>query len=738
MAKQKTHNVSNHAPAQPKHALSLLIVFCIPVLLYLQTVSFGFTQFDDDRIITNNYSFLSDVKNIPQAFTTSAFIEKTGPLYRPLQTVSYIVDAHIGTNNHPWMFHLSNVLLLGCIACALFMLLMQFLIPPMSALFGTVLFCVHPLFVSAVPWIPARGDLLLALFSLLSFVFLIEYLHKQKPTVLFYHLITFTIALFCKETAAVLPLLFISYYLCFSEVKPVDSKQVFTVIMYILSGALWFWLRFRSIDIVSNKDDVFGLPALVSNIRTIPESLAVFFLPFPTAPIPSFSVVKTITGLVIIGILSFFFFKNKERTIKEKLFCIAWFALLMFPPMLFKGNFIDYLQHRFFLPLIGILLLLLFMFPQKWLQKGDSKMTWILVVIIVLLSSLSFVQSRSYANPLAFYNAAVSQNDQSALAHSNRAVIKSNNGDNQGALDDYNYVITNHPKDYYAYYNRGVLKLSMGDKRGAIADFDCAIVIRPNYSDPYFGKGNAHNDCADFNAAIDDFTKAIAVNPNCAQAYNNRGNAKNNSGDKRGALDDFTKAISLLPNYLEAYYNRGNLKLTTGDKSGAEADFDHAIALCPSYPDAYYGKGNVNSTSNDFKAAINNFTKAITLNPNYAQAYNNRGDAKKNSGDKHGALEDYSHAIALDSGFSKAYNNMGTVLGLLGNFAEAISNFDKAIAYNNNYRDAYSNRAMAKYYLHDYTGAILDCEKVLMLHPNDEKGLSIKAAAQKELQKTVH
>ena len=40
---------------------SLIIIFCLPVLLYLHTINFGFTGFDDDSIITNNIKFLSHI-----------------------------------------------------------------------------------------------------------------------------------------------------------------------------------------------------------------------------------------------------------------------------------------------------------------------------------------------------------------------------------------------------------------------------------------------------------------------------------------------------------------------------------------------------------------------------------------------------------------------------------------------------------------------------------------------------
>ena len=54
----------------------IIIAFCIPVLLYLQTINFGFTGFDDDGIIVNNISFLSDIGNAPHAFLKDQFINK--------------------------------------------------------------------------------------------------------------------------------------------------------------------------------------------------------------------------------------------------------------------------------------------------------------------------------------------------------------------------------------------------------------------------------------------------------------------------------------------------------------------------------------------------------------------------------------------------------------------------------------------------------------------------------------
>lgn len=120
--------------------LPLILVFCIPVLLYVQTLKFGFTNFDDDLIIKNNTTFLSDFHNAPKAFQTDAYLDGSSHFYRPMQTLSYMIDLQLDGKASTWMYHLTNILLLGFIACVLFLLLRKFRIPSMLALAGTLVY----------------------------------------------------------------------------------------------------------------------------------------------------------------------------------------------------------------------------------------------------------------------------------------------------------------------------------------------------------------------------------------------------------------------------------------------------------------------------------------------------------------------------------------------------------------------------------------------------------------------
>ena len=88
----------NHNLNKENNTVFLAIIAgCLPVLLYLQTLSFGFAYFDDDGLILNNLGFLSNAGNIGKAFLTDAFLRGFSSFYRPLQTVSYmlLIDRHL-------------------------------------------------------------------------------------------------------------------------------------------------------------------------------------------------------------------------------------------------------------------------------------------------------------------------------------------------------------------------------------------------------------------------------------------------------------------------------------------------------------------------------------------------------------------------------------------------------------------------------------------------------------------
>ncbi len=273
--------------------------------------------------------------------------------------------------------------------------------------------------------------------------------------------------------------------------------------------------------------------------------------------------------------------ENSTAVEHEKLFFLAWFVILVSPTMLFRHELIEYLDHRFLLPLTGILLFLLICIPPRWWNLIKNKMGWIMIGFVLVASVITYNKTLAYANPMSFYNAAVSLNPKSALAYNNRGSEKNTRGDYTSAIKDFDAAIAIYPEYEKAYTNRGFSKSSAGDKTGAIRDLDFALQLNNAAIDPYYYRGNAYLGLGKFQEAINDFDKFIALRPTNAEAYNYKGMAVGSMGNVPESIVNFDKAIALKPNYIEAYGNRFVARFYTKDYAGAIADCDIVLKLKP-------------------------------------------------------------------------------------------------------------------------------------------------------------
>src|SRR3954469_18143522 len=78
--------------------------------VYFTAPGFHFIGFDDMEILKQRYFIIGDLSKIKLAFTTDAFLGTNATFYRPLQTVSFMLDALIG-GPKPFIYHLTNLIL---------------------------------------------------------------------------------------------------------------------------------------------------------------------------------------------------------------------------------------------------------------------------------------------------------------------------------------------------------------------------------------------------------------------------------------------------------------------------------------------------------------------------------------------------------------------------------------------------------------------------------------------------
>jgi tetratricopeptide (TPR) repeat protein len=208
----------------------------------------------------------------------------------------------------------------------------------------------------------------------------------------------------------------------------------------------------------------------------------------------------------------------------------------------------------------------------------------------------------------------------SAKDYFSRAYVKSNKGDNEGAISDYNESIRLGSKDVHIDYNyRGLAKAALGDNQGAIADCNEAIRLNPKYADAYntlswikYLMGNSQE-------ALLDVEQSLHLNTISAAAHHTHGSilfyGLRRSQD---AIAAFTKAIALEYNDSESYCDRGIVMASLGDNQKAIADFTEAIRFNSSWDvrslaDAYYNRGNTYQQMRERQESLADFWKASEL-----------------------------------------------------------------------------------------------------------------------------
>src|SRR6185437_14346425 len=196
--------------------LQLILISLFVFFMYSRTVSYEYIGLDDTTLIETNYKFIKNFSNIPTAFTKHVMYSGTNldnekDYYRPMLTLSFMVDAHIAGNAKPRWYHFANILYHLTACLLLFMLLNKLKVNPIATFLLTLLFSIHPVVDQAVAWIPGRNDTLLAIFVLSSFIFLLKYIETKENKALIWHVVFFGCALFTKENGIMLSILCLGY-----------------------------------------------------------------------------------------------------------------------------------------------------------------------------------------------------------------------------------------------------------------------------------------------------------------------------------------------------------------------------------------------------------------------------------------------------------------------------------------------------------------------------------------------
>lgn len=519
-----------------------LWIIAVGFLVYGASLFFGFTYLDDNQLILDNFSFIKNPANIFNAFDHDVFLSPAGTYFRPLLTLSFMLDAQFsGATPFAPIFHFGNLLIHLTASGLLYIFLKKLSLKKELAFAATLIFTVHPALTQAVSWIPGRNDSLLALFTISSFIFLLAFLDKKRTGFYALHLVFFAAALFTKETAVVLPVLFF-LYIWLAEKNIVSlPKKILLSAGWLTPGILWFLLRRAAISSAPlNPAD--ALKTLTENYPVLLQYFGKIFLPVNLSVLPlvrDTTIVPGVVSIILVAALSFF---SKISRGKLFIFGLIWFIIFILPMLLLHNPAIpfgaDYqLEHRLYLPLIGIFLMLSEISFIKNIQLKKLGYFIPFFFLIVLFSVITIAHATNFKDEISFWENAVKTSPSSPLAHRNLGAMYFFHDNLAGAEREYKKTLTLNPNEPMVHNNLGAL----------------------------FNKIGLSTEAAE------EYTKEITINPENADAYYNLGILRFKEGFNEEAATLWKKTIEIDPGYTDAYYNLAIYY----QASGNAAEFDY-------------------------------------------------------------------------------------------------------------------------------------------------------------------
>ena len=661
-------------PQQQNRSLNRILAFTCAVfafMLYSGTFQHGFTV-DDDTVMAKNKIVTKGASAIPEIFSTAyrkGFWDRNESLYRPLTLVMFAVEWQL-SGGKPWLGHVINVLLYAVTGLVLYNTLRQ-LFKNRNIIFPfliTLLYIAHPLHTEVVSNIKSRDEILCFLFSISAINFFLQYLNSNKVQHVLAGALMLFLAMLSKENA--ITFVVVAPLTLFFFTKA-DKKTLINVTAFTVGAtALYFTIRmavlkgatnFGEIQLVNNS--LIGAEGdfakrLASALYINGKYLLLLIFPHPLSfdysynsiPLVSFGDIRALIPLLVITALAVYAIKNfskKDPVVYGILFYALTIVLVCNLFLLIEAT----LAERFaYMPVLGFCIALPF-FLSKYLKhdvaksnysslpamlKANSKLSSVIIVIILLFSVKSFSRSRDWVDNYTLLKTDVQSMPESArirYAYGSELVIaKAFNEKDKVLKEKYlNDGIEQLEKGVSilssysdAWFNLGMAYKEKKDDKNAIRCFEEVRKQKKNKDfDFYIAIGIAYGEDKQYDKALADLKTATDMKPESDEAWNNYGLYLTEAGRIEDAINALNTSIKLNKDNEQAIYNLGNTYARVGDFNKAVDYYQQAIKIDAGYTDAWNNLGNSYGAMKDYKNALNAYKKLSEMDPTNSKAVHN-------------------------------------------------------------------------------------------------------------------
>lgn len=557
---------------------------------------------------------------------TSRRITALWPIWSLLEGRRPVVDVTLAVNYalgeyEAWGYHLLNLVVHLLAALTLFGIVRRtFLLAPLRARYADsstwlatvlgLLWVVHPLNTQAVTYIIQRGESLMSLFYLSTLYFLIRGSTSRYGRMWFAAgTIVCGLGMGCKAvmmTAPVTVLLYDRSFLSGSFGRALRHRRWMYAGLFASIGILYacgvlqgvlsttpgsdpaVGLGFKGISPLQYALTEPGVLIYYLRLAVWPVQLC-FDYAWPVARTAR-EIVPAATVVVALLILTVWAVVRHPRVG----FIGAWFFLILAPTSSIMPIRDPLVEHRMYLPLAAVLLLLVLAgeamlvrklgegVPRSTIWRGGTVCA--VMALVAVLTNLTVQRNKVYASELTLW----------------RDVAAKRPGNARGFLN---------------------LGTASPNLRDAVRAYETALAIDPNYADAHFNLGQAYRTMGELDAAGAAYRRAAEADPELGASANlNLGLVLTTQGRLEESARAFHRCLEIDPGNYKARFNLGNLAARAGRNAQAIEQFEASVRMAPTFAQARVNLARVLRRVGRWDGARRQFELALRLLPEHQRA----------------------------------------------------------------------------------------------------------------------
>ena len=555
------------------------IIILLVLAVYAATLTHGFV-WDDTYIIVNN-PLLEKLGNIPHFFLSEDTIEDSTGYYRPLTYISFALERALWGVN-PVGYHSTNLVLHILVVLLFYAVISALFKKERLAFVAALVFALHPVAGETVNFLAGgRNTLLSACFGLLSLLFYV----RKKPVPA---LVSFTLAIFSKEFALLLPVVFVFYDFRLQR----EKFRIRRYIPFLIPIAGYLTLRSYAVQKANflaeiGFSNIITAPYLVVRYALnllIPVQLKVLYSPQPDMAI---GIVCSVVVVVMMGAI--FFFRKHD----ELLFSACWFFLFLLPVInIIPLHTTTMLADRYaYFSLMGFALCLAFVICKL----NGRAMTVGIVTLCTLYAFIDFSQNSIWKNEVELFTRMTKDAPDTFVGFKNLGLSYYKKGEithavnNLEAADSKTDIPTKFLiGDAYIFW-----KENMPDK--AEKSLFKVLDREPLNPEPYLILMMMHEQYGNKIRAQSYRDKVEEMGHEIDEVLSNRTIELCRAGEtflsRRQYIDAeifFWQALKINPEFIPALVDMGSMKAEQGDYANAVRYLNKALAIDPLHPPAHY------------------------------------------------------------------------------------------------------------------------------------------------------